>query len=175
MDDYCYNEDRLADFIAINNELRDRPLRQLTDRMIRRFFESFDNDCSKMTEYLSPDAKLITGLKSPGDIYNDPEAIIGWFKRSRCKNQKTSLQLLLVDRGRVTCYATHFRTAFSVTHKFWETRQVYIMDLNDRNQIQRIELRGHENESVMRDGGRDAMLQACIESELNAMKMKEFF
>ncbi|KAK2005656.1 hypothetical protein LZ32DRAFT_505946, partial [Colletotrichum eremochloae] len=102
-----YNGDRLADFVAIlNNELRDRPLRQLTDRMIRRFFKYFDDGCSKMGEYLSPDAKLITGLKSPGDIYNDPESIIGWFNLSGHSDQKTSLQLLLVDRGRVTCYAT---------------------------------------------------------------------
>ncbi|KAK2057298.1 hypothetical protein LY76DRAFT_111272 [Colletotrichum caudatum] len=177
---YYHDREALATFAhEFHNELRDRPMRGHVDDNIREFFASFDiEDWISMREHLSPDAKLIDQLSGPDDIYTNQDSIINWFQGRKLPSQRTSHHLLLIDRGRVTCYVSQFSVQCTrINHsnpQFQEVYKVFIIDLDDTYKIRRIELRAFNNkDSVTHDGDLKAMDAAAREVEKNAIKMDD--
>ncbi|KAK2057299.1 hypothetical protein LY76DRAFT_111267 [Colletotrichum caudatum] len=172
-----YSEDSVAIFAAEVSEVSDRPLRDCVGRFVRGFFQSFDTG-SDIKYFFSPGARLVDGLVAPGEVLAGADKIVGWFKSKRGPGQQTAHNLLLVDRGRVTCYVTHFWTAGSDADGkplFRERREVYIIDLDEGLRIKRFEKRYHKNDAITRYGSSEAMEAAAEEVENNGMKMRERF
>ncbi|KAK1573886.1 uncharacterized protein LY79DRAFT_583379 [Colletotrichum navitas] len=176
-----YDRDALDTFIAeVSGELRDRPMRAAIDGKIRHFFKCIDEaDWDGVRMHLSLDAKLIGDLVGPGDIFIGIDRVMKWFTEARNHNQLTAHQLLLIDRGRVTCYVTHFWSLnaddMDSKPEFCKTREVYIIDLDDSHQIRRFERRYHEQDELLFDGGFKEMKRAFEKAELHAIELKETF
>ncbi|KZL84403.1 hypothetical protein CI238_06813 [Colletotrichum incanum] len=177
-----FDQDALITFAAeVNGEVHDRPLRRAIDSKIRDFFLCFDTaDWDGVEEHLSPNAKLIDKLVDPGHIHTGNDSIIDWLTLERGVSQHTIHHLLLVDRGRVTCYVSTFWTnkhdlidQCDDKPQFGEERDVYIIDLDDQQQIKRIERRANDSKILEHDGDLVAMENAAAEAEKHAMQMKE--
>ncbi|KAK2029775.1 hypothetical protein LX32DRAFT_638753 [Colletotrichum zoysiae] len=173
--------EKFTAFVAeVSDELRDRPLRGAIDSQIRHLFECFDEGhWDGVRQHLSPDAKLIDSLDGPEDIYTYTDSIMTWFEAARYPNQRTAHQLLLVDRGRVTCYVTHFappdpNTKFN-EQVFHQKREVYIIDLDEQYQIRRIELRGNTDSMVERNGSSEAVAEIVRQINSDAIQMTETY
>ncbi|EFQ35488.1 hypothetical protein CGRA01v4_00046 [Colletotrichum graminicola] len=144
-----YDQDAHAVFVEqVSGELRDRPLRATIDSKIRHLFKCFDDEnWDGMRAHLSPSVILIDQLDGPEDIYTHTEDIMSWFEEFWHPNQHTAHQLLLVDRGRVTCYVTHFWMN-DECFVFIAEQEVYIIDLDDRHQVRRFERRRQERHNL---------------------------
>ncbi|KAK1995079.1 hypothetical protein LX36DRAFT_713436 [Colletotrichum falcatum] len=175
-------QDALVIFInEVNSKMRDLPMRQFTEGKIRHFFKCFDDaDWEGMKTHLRADVRLVASLGSPDGIHDGIDRTVEWFLRNRGPDQHTAHQLLLVDRGRVTCCTTEFWAArdglSSVYPRFCEQRVVYVIELDPEQNIRRIELREHTQGAVVdRDGGLGAMMKAVEEAKKRAVVMKGLF
>ncbi|CCF36532.1 hypothetical protein CH063_08078 [Colletotrichum higginsianum] len=159
----------------INGELRDRALRGAIEGKIRHFFDCVDKkNWPGVQEHLRPDVKLLLRLRGPGDIYRNQHYVVEQLKREVASGQTTVHKLLLVDRGRVTCYAATFwmaRVKAEQTPYFFESHQVFVIDLDDRHQIKRIDIRDNTDDVMQHDGDKDKMEIAIEETKTDAMHL----
>ncbi|KAK2041738.1 hypothetical protein LZ31DRAFT_543843 [Colletotrichum somersetense] len=104
---------------------------------------------------------------------------MSWFEAAKYPHQLTAHHLLLVDRGRVTCYVTHFALPNSNSKlnkpTFHQKREVYIIDLDEQYQIRRIELRGNTDSMVERDGSSEVVAEIVRQIDSDAIQMKETY
>ncbi|KAK1961694.1 hypothetical protein LY78DRAFT_588171 [Colletotrichum sublineola] len=167
-----FDFDHFTSFVAeVDNELQDVPLRAAIDSKIRHFFKCFDAaDWEGMEEHLSvDDPKLLDFVAAPTKIHANMD-VLDFLINSKRPDQVTAHHLLLVDRGRVTCYVSHFSMIGS--SQFNVERNVYIIDLDGNHRIKRIERRAHKNKDYLtRSGDLDAMQEAAADAEDDAMKM----
>ncbi|KAJ0162457.1 hypothetical protein CTA2_4527 [Colletotrichum tanaceti] len=157
---------------ADEGNLRDRALRGAIEGKIRHFFECIDEENWKeITRHLASDAKLLARLLDPSDIYSGIQSIVARLKNEVASGQKTVHKLLIVDRGRVTCYVAQFWMHQNMRSTFFESREVYVIDIDDRHQFKRIEIRDHDRERMQHDGDEEMMKKAVKRAEMDAMRL----
>ncbi|WQF84070.1 hypothetical protein CDEST_09084 [Colletotrichum destructivum] len=166
-----YGQEALNLFVAEGN-LRDRALRGAIEGKIRHFFDCIDHEKWKEVKgHLRSDAKLLDRLRDPGDIYSGILSIVAHLKGEVVSGQKIVHKLLIVDRGRVTCYVAQFSMHTgqdAIPDRFYETRWVYLIDLDEQQQIERIEIRDH-NKYFCHEGDTRMMEKAIEAAEEDAM------
>lgn len=150
-----YGQEALNLFAAEGN-LRDRALRGAIEGKIRHFFDCIDHGKWKEVKgHLRSDAKLLDRLRGPGDIHSGIPSIVAQLKEEVVSGQKIVHKLLVVDRGRVTCYVAQFSMHAAqdgIPDRFSETRWVYLIDLDEQQQIERIEIRDDDNKYFCHEG-----------------------
>ncbi|KAK1520301.1 uncharacterized protein CCOS01_10420 [Colletotrichum costaricense] len=157
------DRDDLEHFTAeVNGEVSDRPMRSVIDTRIRSFYNAIDRgDWDAAKGYLREDAKL-----------DDQE-----------EYQSTVFKLLVVDRGRATCYLEAFwietvcenEVAAKAAPEFERARMVCIFDVDEKCLIRRIEFRDTDQETITTGGGLKELRHAAKESKKDVVVMKENF
>ncbi|TQN64865.1 hypothetical protein CSHISOI_10565 [Colletotrichum shisoi] len=169
-----YGQEALNLFVAEGN-LRDRALRGAIKSKILHFFDCMDKeDWEGVGRHLRSDARLFYKLCTPGDIHSGIESILSQLMEGTISGQKTVQKLLLVDRGRVTCYVAQFwmQTVEDGEDPFSsESRLVFVIDLDEQQQIRRIEIRDDENEDLVHEGDEFMMGRVVEAAEKDAMRL----
>ncbi|KXH30242.1 hypothetical protein CNYM01_04164 [Colletotrichum nymphaeae SA-01] len=179
------DRDDLEQFIAeVHGEVSDRPMRSVIDSRIRNFYNAIEReDCDAAKSYLREDAKLVGSLDSPGSIYNGADSVIEYYEYNQGEHESTVVKLLVVDRGRATCYFEAFwiqtvhesGVAAKAASEFKRARMVCIFNVDEKYLIRRIEFRDTDQESITTCGSLKEMRDAAKESEKDVVVMKENF
>ncbi|KAK1458614.1 hypothetical protein CCUS01_09278 [Colletotrichum cuscutae] len=179
------DRDDLENFTAeVNGEVSDRPMRSVIDTRIRSFYNAIDRgDWDAAKGYLREDAKLVWSLDSPGAILNGADSVIQYYQDDQEEYQSTVFKLLVVDRGRATCYLEAFwietvcenEVAAKAASEFERARMVCIFDVDEKCLIRRIEFRDTDQETITTGGGLKELRHAAKESKKDVVVMKENF
>ncbi|KAF4775745.1 hypothetical protein HER10_EVM0000327 [Colletotrichum scovillei] len=179
------DRDDLEQFTAeVNGEVSDRPMRSVIDTRTRSFYNAIEReDWDAAKGYLREDAKLVGSLDSPGSIYNGADKVIEYYQYNQEEHESTVVKLLVVDRGRATCYFEAFwietvyesEVAAKAASKFKRARMVCIFDVDEKYLIRRIEFRDTDQETITTDGSLKEMRDAAKESKKDVVAMKENF
>lgn len=179
------DRDDLEHFTAeVNGEVSDRPMRSVIDTRIRSFYTAIDTgDWDAAKGYLREDAKLVESLDRPGSIYNGADSVIQYYENNQGEHENTVVKLLVVDRGRATCYLEAFwlwtvytsGVAPKAESEFKRARMVCIFDVDEKYLIRRIEIRETDQETITTGGSLKEMRDAVKESRKDVVVMKENF
>ncbi|OHE98248.1 hypothetical protein CORC01_06445 [Colletotrichum orchidophilum] len=183
MCDYSQHDFNL--FIAeVCGEVRDRPMRWAIDARIREFYNAIDRQDWKVARnFLRHDAKFITTLAGPGGIEDNADGIVQKIRAMHFSRQRTVIKLLVIDRGRATCFLEHFwmlgdeewHLIAKVPPCFYRFSAVEVLDLDEKFFIKRIENRDIDPQCRITNGTFEEMNAAAAKSKKEATVMGENF
>ncbi|KAI8263404.1 hypothetical protein K4K58_013004 [Colletotrichum sp. SAR11_239] len=140
----------------LTGDSRDRPLRYEIENKISIFFDDINEKrWTSVKSYFNDDARVIFGFRSPNQIVNkDVDLVIERIREKTDGMRRVTVPtLVLVDRGRVTCFLTNLWIEIDdrdddatldlveADTLFGEMHEVAIIDLDDEYKFKRVEFR----------------------------------
>ncbi|KAF4809096.1 hypothetical protein CGCSCA5_v011749 [Colletotrichum siamense] len=140
----------------LTGDSRDRPLRYEIENKISVFFDDINEKrWTSVKSYFNDDARVIFGFRSPNQIIDkDVDLVIERIREKTDGMRRVTVPtLVLVDRGRVTCFLTNLWIEIDERDDdatldlveadtlFGEMHEVAIIDLDDEYKFKRVEFR----------------------------------
>ncbi|KAK1855238.1 hypothetical protein CCHR01_02140 [Colletotrichum chrysophilum] len=154
------NEYDRADFDVYVAELagssHDRAMRPGIEQMVRQFFRATSGtkiDVDVAMSFFSDNPTAIEALKGLGEIYIGAAMLKKWIESWGEERAQTVQNIVVVDRGHVTCHVVTFIFDDENPEIFNEYHGVIIMDLDKGNRIERYESRATTREAKEHKGG----------------------
>ncbi|KAF5510412.1 hypothetical protein CGCS363_v002103 [Colletotrichum siamense] len=146
---------------------RDRPLRYEIENKISVFFDDINEKrWTSVKSYFNDDARVIFGFRSPNQIIDkDVDLVIERIREKTDGMRRVTVPtLVLVDRGRVTCFLTNLWIEIDdrdddatldlveADTLFGEMHEVAIIDLDDEYKFKRVEFRTTTRQEIRQRG-----------------------
>ncbi|KAI8292056.1 hypothetical protein K4K56_006337 [Colletotrichum sp. SAR 10_98] len=151
----------------LTGDSRDRPLRYEIENKISVFFDDINEKrWTSVKSYFNDDARVIFGFRSPNQIIDkDVDLVIERIREKTDGMRRVTVPtLVLVDRGRVTCFLTNLwididerdddatLDLVEADTLFGEMHEVAIIDLDDEYKFKRVEFRTTTRQEIRQRG-----------------------
>ncbi|KAH0436402.1 hypothetical protein CcaCcLH18_04422 [Colletotrichum camelliae] len=151
----------------LTGDSRDRPLRYELENKISTFFDDINEKrWAIVKSYFNEDARVIFGFNNPNLIVDkDVDKVITRIREKGYGMRRVTVPtLVLVDRGRITCFLTNVwietdekdddetPDIAEADARFGEQHEVAIIDLDDEYKFKRVEFRSTTRQETRQRG-----------------------
>ncbi|KAI8316628.1 hypothetical protein K4K61_003284 [Colletotrichum sp. SAR11_59] len=162
----------------LTGDSRDRPLRYEIENKISIFFDDINEKrWTSVNGYFNDDARVIFGFRSPNQIIDkDVDLVIERIREKTDGMRRVTVPtLVLVDRGRVTCFLTNLwididgrdddatLDLVEADTLFGEMHEVAIIDLDDEYRFKRVEQNFDDYAQELASASKDRLMRPAIE------------